>query len=190
MPGHRPPPNLNRHDRGDTLQKRNHGHPQHHHERVLLLRHLAHARRQWSDQAVTQQNAQKSPHQSRRHLASNFFRRSTQRAHRDHHPQHRRHNTQPGQRVRHRAQRCHRLARLVMMDFHIRIQHLIQIEYLHAPAYRHSHGVADESHGVVVLHKILVIGEQRAFVRILDIRLQGHQAFLACLLQKFIHHLQ
>ena len=79
---------------------------------------------------------------------------------------------------------------LVMVDFHVRLQHLIQIEYFHAAAHRHAHRVADKSDGMVVLHEVLVFRKQRALVRILDVRLQRHQAFLARLLQQFIHHLQ
>jgi hypothetical protein len=42
-PRHCPSSNLHRHDRGYAFQKRNHAYPQHHQERVFLVRHLAHA---------------------------------------------------------------------------------------------------------------------------------------------------
>ena len=78
MPGHRPPSNFNRHNRGHTFQKGDHGHPQHLQERMFVVRHLPHARRQRSHQSVAQENAQKRPHQRRCYLASNFLRRAAQ----------------------------------------------------------------------------------------------------------------
>jgi hypothetical protein len=84
----------------------------------------------------------------------------------------------------------HWLRRLMMMDFHVRIQHLIQIEYFHAAAHRHAHGVADESHGMMIFREIFVFRDERALVRLLDVRFQRHQPFLARFLQQFVHHLQ
>ena len=61
-------------------------------------------------------------------LSPDLLRRAAQRAHGDDHAQHRGHDAQAGQRIRHGGQRADRLGRLVVVDFHIQFHHLVHVE--------------------------------------------------------------
>ena len=58
-------------------------------------------RRNRPHDSVTQQDSQKGTHQRRRYFLAQGLRRPAQRLHRDHHPQHRRYNSQSRQCLRH-----------------------------------------------------------------------------------------
>ena len=116
---------------GDSpFDERDHGDPQHVVVSVLFVRRLRHVGRHRSQQPVAQQDAEERAHQRRRHLVADLFGRPAQRAHGDHHAQHRRHDSQSGQRVGHGAQGRNRLLGLVMMHVHVEFHHLIEIERL------------------------------------------------------------
>ena len=60
------------------------------------------------------------------------------------------------------------------MDFHICVEHLIEIKDFHATAHRHTHGVADKVRCVMVFDERGIFTQQRALVRILDIGLERY----------------
>src|SRR5207248_6655682 len=73
-----------------------------------------------------------------------------------------------------------------MMDFKIKIDHLVELEWLDS-ADRHAHAVAEKVADVMVFHEERVLGKDRALLRFLDIGLERHQPFFSALIEKVIH---
>ena len=110
MPRNRAPAYLDRQDRRQSFDKRHHANAQHVVIGVLVVGGFRHVRGDRPQQAVAHQNAEKRAHQRCRHVVADLLRRAAQRAHGDDHAQHRGHNSQARQGIRHRAQGGHRLA--------------------------------------------------------------------------------
>ena len=81
------------------------------------------------------------------------------------------------------------LACVVVMNFHIQIQQLIQIERLRARD-RHAERVANKVAHVVVFQELRMLGKNGALGGLLHIGLKPHQPFLARLVEELVHHLQ
>src|ERR1022692_1048551 len=92
------------HNGGRAFQKRNHQNPHHVEEGMLFLGRFGHVGRDWSDQPVAQQNAQKCSHQSGGNFVSDFFRRTAESSHGNHDTEHGSHNSKAGQGIGHGAQ--------------------------------------------------------------------------------------
>ena len=60
---------------------------------MFLFRHFGHVRRHGPDESIAKQNAQKCPDQRRCDFVSNFFRRTTECAHRDDYAKHGSHDS-------------------------------------------------------------------------------------------------
>src|SRR5258708_13205473 len=108
--GNRPPPELHRDHRWRALDKAHDHHAHYLIKRVLLFRRLQHVSVNRPDESVAKQNTQESSHQRCRHLLADLFRRTSQRAHGDHHAPHRLHNPHPRPPVRHRLSLPHTLS--------------------------------------------------------------------------------
>src|ERR1700722_13746424 len=78
---------------------------------------------------------------------------------------------------------------MMLMDFHIQIQKLIQVKWLRS-GNRHAEGVADKVAYVMILEELRLLGEDRALRRFLDIGLDPDQSFLTGFVEELIHHLQ
>ena len=161
-----------------AFHESDHDHPQHCVVGVLLVGRLRHVRGQRADHAVAQQDSKKRPHQRRRDFVPDFLRRPAQRPHRDHHAQHGRHDPQAGKGIRHRAERRYRLVDRLVVHLHVEIHHLVDIERIHASRHRHPHRVADKVARMMVLREERILVEDRALLRLLDVRLQRHQSFV------------
>ena len=77
-----------------------------------------------------------------------------------------------------------------MMDFHIQLNHLVQIKSAGTASDCHSHGVANKIAHVVVVQEVGIFGEDGALLRLLDVRLDPSEAFFAGLVEENEHHLQ
>ena len=128
MSGNGAPRHFHRHDRSGAFQERDHQHAQHVEEGVLFFRGLGHVGRDRSHQPVAQQNAEKRSDQRRGDLVSDFFRRAAERAHGDDDAEHGGHNPQAGQRIGHGAERGGGLRGVVVMHFHVEVEHLVEVE--------------------------------------------------------------
>lgn len=86
------------------------------------------------------------------------------------------------------VERRDRQAFFVIMDFHIELHHLIDIEGLDAASSRHADGVAHESERVMVLEEIWVFRENRALLGPIAVGLQGHEPLFAGAREKLNEH--
>src|SRR5260370_39840781 len=77
-----------------------------------------------------------------------------------------------------------------MVDYHILLHDLIEIEMAHVAADGHPQRVADEKYGVVILQKSFVLRKDGTLGGLIDICLQlGHPA-LSGVAEDLIQHLQ
>ena len=146
---------------------------------VLFFIHLGHARCEGAKHAVTQQDSKERSYKRGSYFVADLFGRSAQRSHRDHDSQYRRHDTETGKGIGDRVQRAGWQAGAVMVDVHIQLHHLIDIEGLDATCDRHAHRVADEILHMVVFEKLGILGKNGALVRTFDVRLNRHKTFFA-----------
>ena len=152
MAGNRASRELDRHDRGGSLQERNHHDAQDMQVGALVVRSLLHAGGQRPHQSVAQQDAQKCADQGGGDFVADLFRRTAERAHGDNHAEYSGDNSQAGQGIGHAAQGGDRQAGSVVMDLHVEIQELVQIKGFHS-ADGHAHGVAEVVPNVVIFEK-------------------------------------
>jgi hypothetical protein len=83
MSGHNAPSHFHCHDGGDTFEKSDHHDAQYEQECVLFFSRLAHAGRDWTNEAITEEDAQKSSDQRSGHFVADFLGWATQCAHGD-----------------------------------------------------------------------------------------------------------
>ncbi len=77
----------------------------------------------------------------------------------------------------------------VVVDFHIQVQQLVEIERLY-PADGHAQGVAKIVASVMVFQKGRVFRKDRALVGCFHIVFQGHQSLAARFIEQVIDHFQ
>src|SRR5579863_8442686 len=75
------------------------------------------------------------------------------------------------------------------MDFHIEIEHLIEIEGVDS-GNGHAERIADKVADVVVFEDGGAFGEHRTFFGLFDVVLKSHQSVFAGLVQQVVHHFQ
>lgn len=92
---------------------------------MFLFGGFGHIRGDGSDQSVAEQNAEKSANQRGGNLLSDFLRWAAQGLHGNDDAQHRGDDARPGQRICHRAKRSCWLSRIVVVDLHVEIEHLV-----------------------------------------------------------------
>ena len=157
---------------------------------MLFFRSFTHARGDRTNQSVAEQDAEESADQRGGNFFTNLFRWAAESSHGDDDSKYGGDDAEPGQRVGGSAERGNRFGRAAVVDFHVGVQHLVQIEYFDAAADRHAHGVANEVAQVVIGDEILVLGEKRALGRIFNVAFERDQSFLARFLQQFVHHFE
>ena len=135
---------------------------------TLLIGSLGHVRSHRSDQPVTQKNSEKCAHQCRRHFAPNLLGWPPEGLHRDYDPEHGCHNAKSWQRVCHRSQRSHWLGRIMVKNFHVKLDQLVKFESLHS-ADCHAHAVAKKIAHVSALQEIRVLRKNLALIRLFDV---------------------
>ena len=113
---------------GSAFQKRNHQNSHYIKKSMLFLGGLGHVGRDRPNQAVAKQDAEERSHQGSGNLVTDFFGRAAKGAHGNHDTEHRRHNAEAGQRISHGAESGSRGGRIVMMNFQVKIQHLVEVE--------------------------------------------------------------
>ena len=131
-------------------------------EGVFFFRRFGHIGSDGTDKTVTEQNAEKCADQGRRHFVTNFFRWTAESAHGDDDAEHRRDDAQTGKGIGHGGECGDRLRGLMMVNFHVQIHHLIDVEGFDAATCGHANGVADEIPNVVVFQEFWSIGKNRA----------------------------
>jgi hypothetical protein len=77
----------------------------------------------------------------------------------------------------------------VVVDFHIEVKHLVEIEGVDAGD-GHAQGVAYEIANVMVLEEGRVLGKNRALLGLFDVGFEGHEAVFAGLVEQVVHHFQ
>lgn len=132
MSWNRSPRYFDRHDWRASFQERNHQNPHDVEKGVLLFSCFGHVGGDRTDQSIAQQNAEKCADKRGGNLVSDFFRRSTDSAHGDDNTQHSSHNAEAGQRIGHGAEGRGRLRGIVMLDFHVKVEHLVKFERIDA----------------------------------------------------------
>src|SRR5262249_27183840 len=125
----------------------------------------------------------------RRHLVADLLRRPSEGAHRDHYAQHRRDDSQAGERIGHRTQCRNRLRGAVVMYLHVALDHLVEVEWFDTARGRHGQRVADEVAHVMVREKGFIFGENLALGWILDIALERYQTVAPGSIERVIQHL-
>ena len=117
-----------RHNRRAAFQERDHQDAHHVEERMFLFRRFGHVGRNGTDQSVTQQNSQERSYQGGCHFVSDFFRRAAESSHGDDDAQHCGHDPQAGQGIAHGAERGRGRCGIVMVNFHVEVEHLVEVE--------------------------------------------------------------
>ena len=105
---------LNCHNRGVSLQERDHHHAQHMQVGAFFFRSLLHAGRKRPDQTVTEQDAQKCADQRGGDFVSDFFWRAAQSSHRDNDAEYGRDDAESGKGIGHGTERRRGLGRAVI----------------------------------------------------------------------------
>ena len=95
---------------------------------MFFFRSFGHVGSDRTNQPVAQQDAEKSPDQCGSNFFADFLRRPAECSHRDDHAKYGGDNSEAGQRVSHGAQRGRGLSRIPMLNFHVEIEHLIEVE--------------------------------------------------------------
>src|SRR5579872_1430238 len=180
---------FDRHDWGGTLKKRNHQNPHDVKECVFFFCGLAHVGCDRTDQSIAEQNAKERSHQRGSDFVSDFFRRTAECTHSNDNTEHGRNNPEAGQGVGHRAEGGGGLGGIMVMNFHVEIKHLVEIESIE-PGNGHAERVTNEIANVMILEEGGVLGEHLALVRLFDVGFEGHQAVFASLVEEVVHHLE
>ena len=76
----------------------------------------------------------------------------------------------------------------LVMRLDLDVHQVLDLEGVEVAAHHHAQIVADELHDMVILDDARVLGEHRALVRVLDVVLDRHQAFLAHLGEDLEQH--
>lgn len=137
-------------------------------------------------QPIGQQDAEERPHQGGRDHAAQHGRRLAHGAHGVHHPQHRGHDTEGGQRPSQTLQGRNRAVGFLVVGFDFVLHQRLNFVRIEIAGDHHPQVVGDEFHQMVVGQDVRVLLEQRRFVGLFHVRLDGHQAFLAGLLQQVV----
>ena len=106
-------------------------------------------------------------------LLSDLLGRATESAHGDYDAADRGHDAETGKGISHRAKGGGRLSGVVMMDFHVQVEHLIEFEGVESRD-RHTPGVADKITHMVVLKESRILGKNGTLVRFLDVGFERH----------------
>ena len=153
---------------------------------MLLLGGLGHVGCNGAYESVAEQDAEESADEGGGDLVSDLLGRATESAHGNHDAEDRGHDAQTGKGISHRAKGSGRLSGVVMMDFHVQIEHLIQFEGIESRD-RHSQGVADEVAHVVVLEESRILGKDRTLIGLFDVGFERHQSVFAGPVQQVVH---
>ncbi len=130
------------------------------------------------DEAVAQQDAEERADQRRADLVADLRRRAVDLAHRDDDAEHRGDDAEAGQRVADLGERLRRLQRLVVMDLEVLVHQRLEVVGRDAADDDHLHRVGEEVDRVMAGEEARVLREDRALVRILEVRLERHHARL------------
>src|SRR5437868_6743110 len=157
---------------------------------MLIVSRNRHIRGQRTDQAIAQQNSEEGSDQGCGYFLTYLFGGPSQRTHGDDHAQDSGHNTKSGQRVCRSAQSRDGLTCLLMMDFHVDLHHLIEIERFDSASDGSAHRVTHKIENVMIVQELWVFRKYGALGWLLDIAFDPNQAFLSRLVQKLVHHFQ
>ena len=78
----------------------------------------------------------------------------------------------------------------MMMDFHVKLHHLIHIKRDHPAGDRHAHGVAYEVAGVMIAEEHRVAGKYGTLFRFFHIAFDGNRALFPGFCKQVEHHLE
>ena len=76
-----------------------------------------------------------------------------------------------------------------MVDFHVEIEHLVEVEGVES-GNGHAERVANEVANVMVLEECGILGKDLTFIGLFDVGLEGHEPVFAGFIEEVVHHFQ
>ena len=167
---------LHGHDGRKALRERHHRGA----EKIVEARRLGVAQldvgRQRSHEAVGEQDAEEGSDERGGDVMSDLLDGSGDRLHRYHDAQDGRHDADARHRVAHLVERGDDLGVGFVVHVDLRLHEAVEIEGRHASDEHESERVAEEGHLVLLVQDRRITLEYGALLRVLDVRLDGHQA--------------
>ena len=162
----------------------------HFHALVHLRRFMVLAAQQAGqrrDETVGQQDADEGAHQRLRDQHAQLGRRQADGGHRVHDAHDGGHDAEGGHGVGQLRNRLDRHFRIFMVRLDLVIHQVFDLVSVHIARHHQAQIIGDEFQDVLVTERVRVFDEDGTAVRVVDIVLDRHQAFLADLAEDFIH---
>ena len=132
-----------------------------------------------ADESVGEQDPKERPNQRCGDQLAELRGRQTDRLHGMHYTHHRSHDTECRQRIAHLGDRIDRNLAFVVMRFDLDVHQVFDLERIEIAADHQAQIVGEKFHAVVIAQYAPILGEDWALLRIVDVRFDRHQAFLA-----------
>jgi len=180
---------LHGHDRSRAFKEGDDEDAQHVEIGVLVIGKFDHVGSDGTDQSVAEQDAEESADQGSGNFLADFLRRAAERTHCDDDTQDSGDDPKAGEGVSHVAERSGGQSGLMMMNFEVEVEHLVEIEGIYAGD-GHAQRIANKVADVVVPEDGWTRRKQRTLVWFLYVVLKGHESIFAGLVEQVVHHLQ